>query len=132
MTHPEFPSPTPVPATAEIPEHMVVLLLEGAQRFLAQAQDAIRRKDSLIRDHYLKKVLVILRELNSRLNPEQGGDLVMNLTKVYDFWGHEILAGGEQDDADRLKVIFDQMGEIRQAWEQLLFRGEGLTENPEF
>lgn len=132
MTLFESIGPSPFPEAKEIPEHMVVLLLEGGQRFLAQAQEAIHRKEPLIRDHYLKRVMAILHELNSRLNPEQSSELVMNLSRVYDWWCCEILEACDRDDVDRLKTVSHQMGEIRKAWEQLLFRGEGLTENPEF
>lgn len=131
MVNPE-PTASSHPAAPEIPEHMVVLLLEGGQRLLSETQLAIQKRDPILRDHYLKKALVVLQELNNRLNPDHSGDLVTNLTKVYDWWGHEILEGGQQDDVDRLKLVSAQMGEIRKAWEQLLFRGEGLTENPEF
>ena len=124
--------PAAPPDAGVIPEHMVILLLEGGQRFLAQAQEAMLSEEPMLRDHYLKKVLAILQELNNRLNPEQAGDLVVNLAKVYEWWGREILAAGESDDVARLKIISAQMGEIRKAWGQWLFRGEGLTENPEF
>jgi flagellar biosynthetic protein FliS len=120
------------PEPTAIPEHMVVLLLEGGQRHLAKAQEAIQQKNPLIRDHHINKVLAILTELVSRLNHEQPSDLVDNLVRVYEWWGSEVVDAGLQNDEDRLKVISSQMGEIRKSWEQVLFQGEGLSENPEF
>jgi flagellar protein FliS len=117
---------------AEIPEHIVVLLLEGGQRLLEKAEEAIRRQEPMIRDHYLRRVLAILQELNRRLNHEQGGELVDNLIQVYDWWGREVVEAGEQEDVDRLKLIASQMGEIRRSWEHVLFQGEGMSENLEF
>lgn len=111
---------------------MVVLLLEGGQRHLAKVQGAIRCQDPMVRDQYLKRVLSILKELNRRLNHEQGGELVDNLIRVYDWWGREIQAAGAEDDAYRLKVISSQMGEVRKAWQHVLFQGVGLSENPDF
>jgi flagellar biosynthetic protein FliS len=120
------------PAQAEIPEHIVVLLLEAGQRFVTKAGEAIRRVDPMVRDHHLKKTLSILEELNNRLDAVNGGPLAGNLSRVYEWWGQEILAAGEEDDAPRLSVVATQMGEIRRAWEAVLFRGMGLSENPEF
>lgn len=132
MAGPDSPQPGATSEPQAIPEHMVVLLLEGAQRFLAEAQEAIRRQDSSIRDYFINKVLAILTELVNRLNGEAGGDLVDNLVRIYDWWGREILEAAIQNDDHRLKVVALQMGEIRRSWEQVLFRGEGLSENPEF
>jgi flagellar protein FliS len=123
-------SSNPVEPTP-IPEHMVVILLEGGQRLLAKAGDAIRQKDSTARDFYLKKVNAVLRELVNRLNHEQGGDLVDNLVRVYDWWGCEISAACSQGDLDRIRVVSEQLGDIRRAWEFVLFKGEGMSESPE-
>ena len=107
------------------------MLLEGAQRFLAKAEEAIRNHDAMLRDFFLKRVLAILLELTKRVNCEQGGELVNNLIKVYDWWGREVLHGGEQDDVERLKRVSAQMGEIKKSWEQVLFKGQGMSEYPE-
>lgn len=132
MTDTKFLKPPTPPEPAEIPEHMVVLLLEGGQRFLVKAEEAIGRQDPMIRDYYLKRVLAIPKELTRRLNHEQGGELVDNLIQVYDWWGREVLDAGEQDDVDRLGLIASQMGEIRRSWEHVLFQGEGMSGNLEF
>ena len=131
--HPGSGSSGPdTPAEApEIPEHTVIMLLEGAQRFLTKAEEAILSHDAMLRDFFLKRVLAILLELTKRVNCEQGGELVNNLIKVYDWWGREVLEAGEQGDAARLKVISSQMGEIRKSWEQVLFKGQGMSEYPE-
>lgn len=74
----------PPPPPPENLEHIVVLLLEGGQQFLAKAVEAIQREDPMMRDHPLKRVLAIIAELTRRLNPDQGGELVDNLIRVYD------------------------------------------------
>ena len=113
------------------PEHTVVLLLEGGERFLAKAEEAIRSKDAIACGYFLKRVDAILKELNHRLNHEQGGELVENLIRLYDWWAREIGQAGEQEDVERLTVVSSQMGEIRRSWEFVLFRGEGMSESPQ-
>jgi flagellar protein FliS len=119
------------PAPADIPEHVVVLLLEAGQRFLVQIEESIRSGDPRLTEYFIKKVLAILEELHRRLNHDQGGELVDNLIRLYDWWCGEILDAGELEDAGRLIRVRTQMGDIRQAWEHVLFRGEGLSEGPE-
>ena len=131
-SNPESLDPSAPDESIEIPEHIVVLLLQGGQRLLVKAEEAIRRQDPMIRDYYLKRVLAILQELPRRLNHEQDGELVDNLMRVYDWWGREALDAGLQEDVDRLKLIATQMGEICRFWEHLLFQGEGMSENLEF
>jgi flagellar biosynthetic protein FliS len=109
---------------------VVVLLLEGAQRFLAKADDAMKKDDAAARDYYLKRVGTILKELHGRLNHDQGGELVVNLIRLYAWWRAEILQAVAKGEAERLRRVHAQMGEIRRAWEVVLFRGEGMSESP--
>jgi flagellar biosynthetic protein FliS len=111
---------------------MVILLLEGGQRFLWKIEEAVESGDPRLTDHFIKKFLAIVEELHRRLNHDEGGGLVDNLIRLYDWWRREVIDACEQGDASRLKTVASQMTEIRKAWEHVLFRGEGLTENPEF
>lgn len=113
-----------------IPEHMAILLLEGGQRFLVQIADAIRGDDLRLMDHFKRKAFAILDELHRRLNHEQGGELVDNLIRLYDWWRREIVDAVEMGDVERLNRVRTQMGDIRQAWEQVLFKGAGMSEGP--
>ena len=126
---PEFIDPPPVP---EIPEHIVVLLLEAAQRFIGKLQDVLGEEDPARRLHFVQKIEAVLDELHRRLNHDQGGELVANLVRMYDWWRREVLAASHQGDANRLHRVHAQMGDIRQAWEQVLFKGEGMSGNPQF
>lgn len=109
---------------------MVVLLLEGGQRILVKLEEAVAAKDPRLKDHFVKKSLAILGELRLRLNHEQGGELVDNLIRLYDWWHREILLGRSNGDIDRLRRVRAQMDDMRQAWEFVLFQGEGMSESP--
>lgn len=125
---PQVPSQFEPP---EIPEHIVVLLLEGAQRLVARLKEAIAAGDPRLLNHFTRKALAVIDELDHRLNHEEGGELVNNLARLYDWWRQEILLAGEQGGIDRLQCIQAQMGDIRQAWEHVLFEGEGMSESPD-
>ena len=100
------------------PEQLVALLLEGAQRFLAQAIQALGRKDYGAKGMALNRVSAIVEELAVRLDLEGGGELAENLVRLYDWWGREIVEASAHLDASRLERVSRQMGEMRQTWEQ--------------
>lgn len=100
------------------PEQQAALLMEAGQRFLGKAVKAMEQKDPLGTARSLDRVAEIIVEAGFRLNREDGGELVENLLKVYDWWTREIIEASATKNAARLKAISHHMGEIRQAWEQ--------------
>jgi flagellar protein FliS len=100
------------------PEQLVAMLLEGAQRFLAQAGQAMERKDYQAKGQALNRVSAIIEELAVRLNLDEGGELVENLMRLYDWWGREVIEAGSLLDGSRLERVSRQMGDLRQTWEQ--------------
>lgn len=105
------------------PERLMFLLLEGAQRFLVQAVAAVRRRDIPTRARMVNRVSSIVEELAIRLNHEEGGELVMNLTRVYDWWLKELFEASQRNQAERLEAIQAQIGEMKAAWAELDQRG---------
>jgi len=114
------------------PEQLVALLLEGGQRFLAQAIQAMSRKDFAAKGQALNRVSAIIEELTLRLDHEGGGELVENLMGLYDWWVREIIDAGAQLEASRLERVSRQMGEMRQSWEQAYQARMGTVGNVQF
>lgn len=101
------------------PVQQAALLMECGQRFLGKAIKAMEQKDHFELSRCLSRVTEVINESTLRLNHEEGGDLVENLTKVFDWWTWEVFEASTTKDADRLTALSRHMGEIRQAWEQL-------------
>jgi flagellar protein FliS len=101
------------------PEQQAALLMEAGQLFLGKATKAINQNDPLEVRRCLLRVTDIINEAFCRLNHEAGGELVENLTRMYNWWSSEIMDASSARDTARLKGIASHMGEIRQAWEQL-------------
>jgi flagellar protein FliS len=100
-------------------EQLVVLLLDGAQRFLAQAIQAMSRKDIPAKARLVNRVSAIVEELSVWVDQEQGGELAINLTRIYEWWLNELFEGSQSNQVDRLTRVQRQMGELRATWEQL-------------
>jgi len=114
------------------PEQQAALLMEAGQRFVGKAIKAIEQKDHLESSRCLLRVTEIINESICRLNHEDGGELVENLQKVYDWWTTEVFAASNSKDTVRLGVLSRHMGEIRQAWEHLHDKQARVAQLSEF
>ena len=101
------------------PEQLVALLLEGAERFLAQTIQAMETRDMTLKARMVNRVSAIIEELLVRLNHEEGGEVVTNLTRIYDWWLHELFAATNANESRRLVRISNQMGGLKEAWNSL-------------
>lgn len=113
------------------PEHIMFMLLEGAQKFLLQAVAAIRRRDIATRARMVNRVSSIVEELAIRLDHEGGGELVVNLTRIYDWWLKELFDASQKNQAERLEVLERQIAEMKAAWAELDQR-QGTAQPPAF
>jgi flagellar secretion chaperone FliS len=109
------------------PEQLVAMLLEGGQRFLKLAVQAMNSRDLPNQARYVNRVADIIIALKERLNHQDGGELVENLVRVYDWWTDELFDGAMKTQPERLEMISHHMGELRGAWEELHQRKAGIT-----
>ena len=114
------------------PEQQAALLMEAGQRYLGKAIKAMEQKNHLELGRCLGRVAEIITESAFRLNQEDGGELVQNLVKIYDWWTSEIFEASATKDTARLEAISHHMGEIRQAWEELHEKQAKAIQAPEF
>jgi len=99
-------------------EQLAAMLLEGAERFLNGAIQAMERHDIQAKARYVNRVSAIIEELTIWLDLESGGELAVNLARIYGWWINELFEGSQSNDTARLTRILQQMGDIRTAWQQ--------------
>ena len=100
-------------------EQLVAMLLEGAQRFLNQAIVALRSRDIPAKARLVNRVSAIIEELTVRLNHEEGGEVVENLTRIYEWWLKELFEASQKNQPERLEFIGHQMADMKATWDQL-------------
>ena len=105
------------------PEQLCILLLEGAQRFLRQAIQSTADRNVADKARYVNRVSAIIEELTVQLNMDEGSELVVNLTRIYDWWMHQLFEGSLHNRPETFEMIYAQMGSIRETWEELAARG---------
>lgn len=100
------------------PERLVVMLYDGAIRFLNQSAAAMRsglRQESRNR---MRRAEAIIDELNLTLDMEQG-EISTRLRSIYLFCKRQLAeATIEQSDA-KIATVIELLDELRESWEQL-------------
>lgn len=90
-------------------EKILLMLYEGAMKFIKQAMEAIDNKEIAKRGEYIGRAYDIIMELMSTLNHEIGGDMAKNLEQLYIYCLEELtranLTGDKKNLENCLKVL---------------------------
>lgn len=98
------------------PERLVVMLYDGARRFLYQAAAAMRDERAVEAGERLRRAELIIEELLTTLDLERGGGIAQNLQGLYVFFLSHLAEAHRGQDADALDWVNGQLAELREAW----------------
>lgn len=102
---------------AATPGQMVVLLYDGARRFLRQASIAMRAGEVERAHKTMRRGEMIIGHLDNNLDYEQG-DIADRLHAVYTFCMKHLGAARMGQDATKVDQVIELLGELRDAWAQ--------------
>ena len=85
MTQAELAAYQTVHTITASPKHLVLMLFDGATRFLRQARRALDRGDVARFGEAVCRAQAIVAELSNVLDREAGGEVAANLDHLYDF-----------------------------------------------
>jgi flagellar protein FliS len=101
------------------PEQQAALIMEAGQLHLGRAIQALKQNNLPSATGSFIRVAEVIMEATTRLDLDEGGEVSLNLKRLYDWWTREILVSSKARDTTRLEAVMQGMGEIRQAWERL-------------
>ena len=101
---------------ASSPLERVVLLYDGAIRFMDAAKDAIGRRDIPARRDALSRALAIVGQLKGTLDMERGGDVAASLDRLYGFVTSRLLDAARLQDARPVDECLAIFHSLREAW----------------
>jgi flagellar protein FliS len=101
------------------PERLVVMLYDGAHRFLFQAAHAMREGDIAAMNSRMQRAEAIISELRGTLNHEQGGEIAGRLEAIYAFCQRHLLEARLKRDPARIEQVMKLLAELRDAWDQI-------------
>lgn len=120
--------------TTASPGELVLMLYDGALRFMAAAElgfqeEHFARRNEAIHNNILR-AQAIITELQATLNMEKGGAFSENLYRLYDFMQNHLSQANREKDSEKIKVVAGFMQDIRDAWAQMLLQ-QSAAQAPE-
>lgn len=97
-------------------EKLLLMLYEGAIRFIKQAILALDKKDIAGRGMNIGRAYDIVMELSNTLNFEVGGDLAKNLEQLYMFVTEQLTKANAKGDRKALEDALKIMETLQTGW----------------
>ncbi|HEY9841121.1 MAG TPA: flagellar export chaperone FliS, partial [Candidatus Obscuribacterales bacterium] len=100
------------------PERLLVMLYDGALKYLGLAVQTIDGKDIEGTHRNLLKAEAIVLELMSVLDMEIGGELAANLFNLYDYMYRQLVKANIHRDPEPVKEVMGLLEPLRNAWNE--------------
>lgn len=98
---------------------LLILLYDGAIKYLAQARDAIERKDVKAKGQLLGKASDVVNELMSSLNKDKGGEIAENLARLYFYCNSRLLTANLKMDVEAIDQVVNILRGLRSAYAEI-------------
>lgn len=98
------------------PERLILMLFEGAVKFVKLARKAIEEKDIAAANYNLTRAQDIITELNQSL--DMSYDISENLAGIYDFLYRQLVDANISKEIQALDVVESMLVELKSTWEQ--------------
>jgi flagellar protein FliS len=110
--------------TTASPGQLVLMLYDGALRFLEQAKKGFEYEDPLefnetINNNILK-AQAIINELNLCLDIKNGGELAQHMRRIYLYCDDRLLYANIHKDINLLNDVIKRLEILRNAWAEML------------
>ena len=100
------------------PEKLVVMLYDGAIRFLRQASAAMQTGNREVTVNRIHRAEAIIDELNCSLDMEQG-QISTGLRSIYLFAKRHLTEAIVERDHQRVDEVIKLLCDLREAWQQI-------------
>jgi flagellar protein FliS len=112
------------------PARLIVMLYDGAIRFINEAAYAMQRRDYETQNAKLQRAQKILAELISSLDFDKGGEIAENLFRLYTYMYNQLVEANINDDRNRLEHVVHLLSELREAWDTIATESEAQVALP--
>ena len=106
-------------AQSRSPVELVLMLYDGALRFVGEARSAAARNDIAARADAISKAIAIVSELQNTLDIDTGGDLAKELDRLYSYINTRLLDVSLKKDIAALDEVHKLLTTLREGWSQV-------------
>ena len=104
---------------AASPQRLVVMLYDGAIKFLKLAIQELEAKNYAAKGQYINRAQDIINELNAVLDLQAGGEIAENLRKLYLFMGRRLSQANTKRDPQMIQEVIGLLEELNQSWKAI-------------
>jgi flagellar protein FliS len=97
---------------------LVVMLYDGAIRFLRQSAEAMRGGDRETSRNKMRRAEAIIDELNTSLDMSHG-ELPARLRSIYLFCKRQLIHANVSAEPEAIDTVVRLLAELRSAWNQI-------------
>jgi flagellar secretion chaperone FliS len=136
MTHRPDPlqSYRKVTAQTASPEHLVLMLYDGAISFLEKGLTGFDYSDplqfNLTINNNILRAQNIVHEMNARLDMEKGGEVAENFRRLYGYFYNRLQEANRKKQKFPIEEVLRHLRGIRDSWAEMLHRGQETGANP--
>ena len=98
---------------------LIVLLYEGAIKFLNQAIEQLEAGNHVEKGNYIGKARAIIDELDLNLEMEAGGEVAESLRKLYDFMRRHLIQANLKRDPQRIRDVIALLRDLNEGWKAI-------------
>ena len=108
-----------VAITTQSRGRLVVMLYDGAIKFLKLAINELNAGNMDEKWIYIRKAMDIIDELNAVLDMEAGGEVAVNLRKLYMFMIRHLNTANIKKDPEMINEVIKLLEELNQGWKAI-------------
>ena len=105
--------------TTQSKGRLIVMLYEGAVKFLKLAIREAEAKDYEAKGNHINKARDIINELNAVLDMDAGGEIAGNLRKLYLFMNDRLSQANVKNDPEMIREVITLLEELNQGWKAI-------------
>jgi flagellar protein FliS len=102
------------------PEELLLLLYDGAIRFLNVAKTGLAEKNIEKFHNNILKTQRILTEFMCTLDMEIGGPMAQNLMSLYDYMHYTLVQANLKKDVTMIEEVLKHLRALKQTWEEAI------------
>jgi flagellar protein FliS len=105
---------------------LILMLYDGALKNLRNAQICITNRDINGSHRLLMKTQDIIKELNYTLNMNAGGDIAVNLRKLYTYMLQRLVEANVNKDSGKIEEVIDLLSTLKEAWDAVILKNKSV------
>jgi flagellar protein FliS len=109
------------------PGQLVVMLYDGAIKFLNQAKERMAEKNYAEKGILISRTLDIIAELDSSLNMEKGGKISQNLHSLYIYSQNKLLQANLKVSPEMVDEVLNILTPLRNAFAEIVNKPEAIA-----